>query len=123
MPTSTLSLLTQFWCLLFALHPFLLTMTYIIQQVLTQYTWKLDHTILGILVHYVMKRKFLFTPYITFAAAWWIEWSCLGSLKMKKIWKITSRMGIFFFITIYWQIILVGKELLPPPSYRSEQNI
>ena len=35
-------------------------------------------------VHYAMKRKFLFTPYITFAAAWWIEWSCLGLFKDEK---------------------------------------
>ena len=35
-------------------------------------------------VHYAMKRKFLFTPYITFAAALRREWRCLGLFKDER---------------------------------------
>ena len=35
--------------------------------------------------HYAMKRKFLFTPYITFAAAWWMNGAAWDFLNMKKI--------------------------------------
>ena len=35
--------------------------------------------------HYAMKRKFLFTPYIIFAAAWWMNGAAWDYLKMKKI--------------------------------------
>ena len=44
-----------------------------------------------------MKRKFLFTPYIIFAAAWWMNGAAWDYLKMKKIRKTTFKAGIFFF--------------------------